>query len=53
VPALGESMSGFSVPDTWIGVLGPKSLPLDVAAKLNGAIVEHAVGKTTTPFPRR
>jgi len=40
VPAIGESVPGFAVPDTWIGVLGPKNLPADVVAKLNAAIVK-------------
>ncbi len=35
VPTVGESLAGFAVPDTWIGVLGPKNLPPDVVAKLN------------------
>ncbi len=40
VPTVGESVSGFAVPDTWIGLLGPKNLPPDVVAKLNGALVK-------------
>ncbi len=42
VPTVGESLAGFAVPDTWIGVLGPKNLPPDVVAKLNAALVKAA-----------
>lgn len=40
VPTVGETIPGFAVPDTWIGVLGPKNLPPDVVAKLNAALVK-------------
>jgi tripartite-type tricarboxylate transporter receptor subunit TctC len=39
VPTVGESVPGFAVPDTWIGVLGPAGLPAEVVNKINAALV--------------
>jgi tripartite-type tricarboxylate transporter receptor subunit TctC len=40
VPTVGDTVSGFAVPDTWIGILGPRGLPAEVVAKLNDALVK-------------
>jgi tripartite-type tricarboxylate transporter receptor subunit TctC len=46
VPALGETVKGFAVPDTWIGILGPAGLPPEVVNKVNAAVVRVAAEQT-------
>ncbi|MFN0301182.1 MAG: Bug family tripartite tricarboxylate transporter substrate binding protein [Burkholderiales bacterium] len=38
LPTIGETVSGFAVPDTWLGVLGPANLPAPMVGKLNEEI---------------
>lgn len=38
IPALGEALPGYGLPDTWFGVLGPANMPKAVADRLNAAI---------------
>lgn len=39
VPTLAESgITGFAIPDTWVGILGPAGMPAAVVQRLNGAI---------------
>jgi tripartite-type tricarboxylate transporter receptor subunit TctC len=38
LPAIGEVVPGF-VSEAWFGILGPAKLPMEVAAKLNAAVV--------------
>ena len=39
IPTLSEGgLAGFSVPDTWVGVLGPKNLPAPVLDRLSNAL---------------
>jgi tripartite-type tricarboxylate transporter receptor subunit TctC len=38
VPAVAESLSGYGVPDTWYGMLGPAGLPEPIVARLNSEI---------------
>jgi hypothetical protein len=33
--ALGETVPGYGLPDTWFGVLGPANMPKPVVDKLN------------------
>ena len=42
VPTVGETLNGFAVPDTWIGVLGPSRMPAAVLSRLDGAITAAA-----------
>ena len=42
VPTVGETLNGFAVPDTWIGVLGPARMPAAVLSRLDGAITAAA-----------
>lgn len=35
VPAIGESVKGYGVPDTWYGMLGPAGMPPSIVARLN------------------
>lgn len=39
VSPVGESVPGFAVPDTWIGILGPAGVPADVVSTINAALV--------------
>ena len=39
LPTLAESgLSGFSVPDTWVGLLGPKGLPAPITQRLSAEV---------------
>ncbi len=38
IPALGETVPGYGLPDTWFGVLGPANMPKAVVDRLNAAI---------------
>ncbi|MFM9884047.1 MAG: Bug family tripartite tricarboxylate transporter substrate binding protein [Burkholderiales bacterium] len=38
LPTIGETVPGFAVPDTWLGVLGPANLPPPLVGKLNEEI---------------
>ena len=39
LPTLAESgLSGFSVPDTWVGLLAPKGLPLPITQRLSAEV---------------
>jgi tripartite-type tricarboxylate transporter receptor subunit TctC len=35
VPAIGESVPGFSMPDTWYGFFGPANLPVPIVERIN------------------
>lgn len=37
LPAIGETVPGYAVPDTWFGVLGPAGMPRPVVERLNAA----------------
>jgi tripartite-type tricarboxylate transporter receptor subunit TctC len=37
VPSIGETVPGYSVPDTWFGVLGPANMPKPIVDRLNAA----------------
>jgi tripartite-type tricarboxylate transporter receptor subunit TctC len=40
IPTLAEAgVQGFSVPDTWVGILGPAGMPAAVVQRLNAEIV--------------
>jgi tripartite-type tricarboxylate transporter receptor subunit TctC len=38
LPAIGETVAGYAVPDLWLGVLGPVGLPKSIVEKLNSAL---------------
>lgn len=38
VPAIGEGVNGYGVPDTWYGMLGPAGLPAPIVERLNSEI---------------
>ncbi|MSQ18102.1 MAG: tripartite tricarboxylate transporter substrate binding protein [Betaproteobacteria bacterium] len=38
LPAIGETVPGFAVPDTWLGVLGPANLAAPMVTRLNEEI---------------
>ena len=38
VPTIGETVSGYAVPDTWFGFMGPAGMPRAVVEKLNAEI---------------
>jgi tripartite-type tricarboxylate transporter receptor subunit TctC len=38
LPAIGETVPGFAVPDTWLGILAPANLAPTIVAKLNDEI---------------
>lgn len=38
IPALGETVPGYGLPDTWFGVLGPANMPRPLVDRLNAAI---------------
>ena len=38
IPAVGETVSGYAVPATWLGILGPAGLPAAIAQKLNAEV---------------
>lgn len=38
IPALGETVPGYGLPDTWFGVLGPANMPKALVERLNAAI---------------
>lgn len=38
VPAIGETVPGYAVPDTWFGFYGPASLPQPIVERLNNEI---------------
>ena len=41
IPTLAEGgLTGFSVPDTWVGVLGPAGLPAAIVQRLNAEIAK-------------
>ena len=41
IPTLAESgIAGFSIPETWVGILGPAGMPADVVRRLNGSITQ-------------
>ena len=41
VPTVAEAgVPGFSVPDTWIGIMGPKNLPAPIVSKLNAELAK-------------
>jgi tripartite-type tricarboxylate transporter receptor subunit TctC len=45
LPTIGESgLPGYSIPDTWVGFLGPAGLPQPIVERLNRAI-NNALGK--------
>ncbi|HUQ73259.1 MAG TPA: tripartite tricarboxylate transporter substrate-binding protein [Burkholderiales bacterium] len=46
LPTIGETISGFAVPDTWIGILGPAALPAAVTTRLDAAITQVAASAT-------
>lgn len=35
IPTIGETIPGYAVPDTWIGILGPAGIPANILKKLN------------------
>jgi len=35
IPAIGEVVPGYAVPDTWLGVIGPRNLPDPIVNRLN------------------
>jgi tripartite-type tricarboxylate transporter receptor subunit TctC len=39
IPTVGETLSGYSVPASWLGVLAPAGIPENVAGKMNAEIV--------------
>src|SRR5690606_35862865 len=39
LPTAGETLPGFTRPDSWFGFLGPANLPKPVLARLNTEIV--------------
>lgn len=38
IPAIGETVQGYAMPDTWLGILAPAGLPGPIAAKLNADV---------------
>lgn len=42
LPTIGESVKGFAVPDTWIGVLGPAKMPTEVTRTVDAALAKVA-----------
>ncbi len=38
VPAIGESVKDYGVPDTWYGMLGPAGMPASIVARLNAEV---------------
>jgi tripartite-type tricarboxylate transporter receptor subunit TctC len=38
IPTLGETVTGYGLPDTWFGVLGPANMPKPLVDRLNAAI---------------
>ena len=38
LPTIGETVTGYAVPDLWLGVLGPANLPKAITEKLNSAL---------------
>jgi tripartite-type tricarboxylate transporter receptor subunit TctC len=38
IPAIGESLPGYAVPNTWFGFLGPANMPRPVVDRLNAEI---------------
>jgi len=46
LPTIGETVSGFAVPDTWIGFLGPAGMPASVIERLNSALTQVAGSAT-------
>ncbi len=39
IPMVSETLPGYSVPSSWLGVLGPAGMPEPLAAKLNAEFV--------------
>ena len=37
LPAVGEAVRGYAIPDTWLGVIGPANLPEPIVKRLNEA----------------
>lgn len=38
IPAVTETLPGYALPDIWVGVLGPASLPLPIATRLHAEV---------------
>ena len=38
LPTVGETVSGYAIPETWLGVLGPAKMPHPVAESVNAII---------------
>jgi tripartite-type tricarboxylate transporter receptor subunit TctC len=38
IPTLGETVTGYGLPDTWFGILGPANMPKPLVERLNAAI---------------
>jgi tripartite-type tricarboxylate transporter receptor subunit TctC len=38
IPTLGETVTGYGLPDTWFGILGPANMPKPLVDRLNAAI---------------
>ena len=39
VPTIGESVSGYAMPDSWLGFFGPAGLPTEIVQRLNKELV--------------
>lgn len=40
VPTIGETVNGYALPDTWIGLVGPAALPAPIVSQLHAAVIK-------------
>jgi tripartite-type tricarboxylate transporter receptor subunit TctC len=40
IPTVGEAITGYAIPDTWAGILGPAGLPEPVLSRLSGELIK-------------
>jgi tripartite-type tricarboxylate transporter receptor subunit TctC len=49
LPAIGETLSGFTRPDSWFGFLGPANIPAPVVDRVNAELVKALKSPDLTP----
>jgi tripartite-type tricarboxylate transporter receptor subunit TctC len=50
IPTIGETVSGYALPSSWIGFLAPAGLPPTLAARMNAALVKAITAPTVRPL---